>query len=376
MTDEQAQVSQTGQPTPAPGWTVGADGTWVPSGWAVRPVPGEPATASAPDSVAASDTAPPGLYASALTASDLEGSASLANGPGDRHRRRGRRIVAAGVTAALVIAGLTVGIGLGTGGGRSASAAVVDAVDSTLADRTAQLSLSATVAAGTKALKETGSGSVDFSQNTGQFTMTVTIDGRVIPAQIRLLGGVEYLRAPTVGQREPGKSWISTQVSPTKSNLDTLASPGGTPTNVAATLRLFGQSDNAVTSIGPSTIDGVPVEGYSVRPGPATIEAEMAKAADLPSRTRAVVAQFVNGLSAKVSIDDQGLVRSVDMTMAVSTGPTTETMRFTLGLSDYGTTKVDVTAPTPAQVVTVGPLAHTWWSTTSGSPADGPTAAT
>ena len=156
--------------------------------------------------------------------------------------------------------------------------------------------------------------------------MTVTIDGKVIPAEIRLLGGVEYLRAPTVGQREPGKSWISTQVSPTKSNLDTLASPGSTPTNVAATLRLFGQSDNAVTSIGPSTIDGVPVEDYSVRPGPATIEAEMAKAADLPSWTRAIVAQFVNGLSAKVSIDDQGLVRLVDMTMAVSTGPTTATM--------------------------------------------------
>jgi hypothetical protein len=360
MTDEPAPQPQS-PPGPAPGWTVGPDGTWVPTGWTDQPAPVDIATSAG--GTTTSGPAPAGSVGLPWTAAD----------PDDGRPRRGRRGLAAGLAAALVVAAVATGTVLGLGGsGKSANAAVVDAVDSTMADRTAQMSLTATVAAGTKTVKETGSGAVDFSQNAGQFTMTIGVDGQVVPTQVRFLGGIEYVEVPTIGQELPGKSWLSINLSSVESGLGSAATAGGTPTSPAAMLHMLAQNGNTVAPIGSSTIDGVPVQGYSVTASPAAIKAEMAKA-NLPSWMRAAMAHVsLNGLASKVYVDDQGLVRSIKVTTTESVASTTVKMDITLGFSGYGTTTVDVTAPTPAQVVTVGQLAQAGGS---GSATSGPSGA-
>ena len=149
MTDE--------QPPAAPG---GADGTWAPPGWTGRPDPTGPAPAL--DSTTADQRMPD------WTVADPGGGP--ADDPGDRRRRRSRRLLATGVAGVIMIAAITTGVVLGAGGGKSASAAVIDAVDSTMADRTAQMSLAVAVSAGGTTVKEAGNGSIDFSQNAFQLT--------------------------------------------------------------------------------------------------------------------------------------------------------------------------------------------------------------
>ena len=277
---------------------------------------------------------------------------------GHGRRRRGRRIVAAGVAAALVITGLTTGLVLGTGGGQSASAAVIDAVDSTMADQTAQLTFSGTVSTAGSSIQESGSGPVDFTQNAFQLAGSVDAGGQHVPLQIRFVGGIEYVNAPGIAQELPGKSWLSFDLSSLSGATGTYGATGLSG-NPAATLRILGQNGATVTELGSSTRNGVQVDGYTVTVSPAALAADVDKAA-LPSWIRAAVKQVSYGeLDAKVYVDGQGLLRSVTVTTQATVGSSGPyTMAFTETFSGYGSTVADISAPPAPEVATLQQVAQ------------------
>ncbi len=357
MTDEQTPHTPSDPQTqPASGWVVGSDGTWVPPGWSVQPAPVEPSAApSAAGPTATSGRAASGSNSSEQTASYPSEDASETKGHG---RRRRRHIVAAGVAGALLVAGLTTGLVVGAGGGQNASAAVIDAVDTTIADQTAQLTFSGTVSTAGSSIRESGSGPVDFGQNAFQLTGSMDVGGQHVPLQVRFIDGTEYVNAPGITQELPGKSWLSLDLS-SLSGAPGAAGATGLSGNPAATLRILSQNGATVSELGSSTRNGVQVEGYAVTVSPAVLQADVAKAT-LPSWLRAAVKQVSYGeLDAKVYVDGQGLLRSVSVTTQETVASAgTDTVAFSETFSGYGSTVADISAPPATEVATLQQVAQ------------------
>ncbi len=354
MDDEAAQpLDSSSEPdggSAAAGWTRGADGTWSPPGWDAdqAPAPAEPAVSTTPE-----PGPPPGAPGAWVAAPTLPVT----------HRRR--RLLVGAAAVVLVAAGVSGGLAATTGGGNDASAAVIAAVNSTMADRTAQLSLTGTTTVNGTTVKETGSGPIDLTQNAGQLTVTVAVAGQDRTEQTRFLGGIEYMELPGLAQEFPGKSWMSMNLTGLEDSVDNGAAEGGPMGDPSAIFHLLGQNGNTVTALGPSTVDGLAVQGYLVTASPAAIKAEMNKA-DLPSWLKTALNRVtIGGVTSKVYVDSSGLVRAVDMNMTESVDPTgTMTVRETMTLSGYGTTTVNVVAPPATQVVTIQTVLAT---STSGS---------
>jgi hypothetical protein len=89
-----------------------------------------------------------------------------------------------------------------------------------------------------------------------------------VSEQVVYLNKVVYVNpGSALAETAPGKSWVSL-------NLSQLSSPGGTSalgfgktlgSDPVTALQALRQEGNAATDLGPSTVDGVRVEGYSVQ---------------------------------------------------------------------------------------------------------------
>ncbi len=266
-------------------------------------------------------------------------------------RRPGRVLVASLVVLVMVVCAAAVVI---VGGGKSAEAAVIKSVNSTLADRTAHVSLNMAVQSPSSSVTGTGSGDIDFNQNALQLQLSVAAAGQSVQMQLLYDGGSVYEALPGIGQLAPGKSWISVDLSSLEGPA-AAQGPGalGTGANPAATLRLLTQQGNTVVGLGPSTVDGVAVQGYSVSISPATIKAQLASA-NVPSWLKAALSGVdIEGITNKVYIDNSGLLRRYSMELTETVPPNgTITIDESLDFSDYGTS-VSVTPPPPDQVLSL-----------------------
>jgi hypothetical protein len=111
--------------------------------------------------------------------------------------RRGTRL-AVGVMAVLVLA---LGAFVGLDRGQSAEATVISAVNSTIADRTANVTLGAREQVGPDSIAISGSGSIDFSQSAMAFDTTIVEDGQRIAMKVVCVGGTVY-------ESVPGTTWL------------------------------------------------------------------------------------------------------------------------------------------------------------------------
>jgi hypothetical protein len=345
-----------------PGWWIASDGKWYPPHLHPSVQAPEPTTPSSdgaltdhePDAGGPAGTArdpqtpggfmgapaspgaefaPPGTFGSAPTA----GAAN----------KRTRNTVVAAVAVAVVLV-VVVGAVVALGGDKSASAEVIDAVHSTLNDKTADVTMNLSVQADGQNITETGTGGIDFSDNALDVHMVVNTQGQQIPITVDYLGGVAYENIPGLDGITPGKSWVSVDLSALESTDSTSGfSLGGNP---AATLQMLAQQGNAVVALGPSTVGGVPVNGYAVTIDPGSI-AEKLKQADLPAwMQQAASTLTVHAFEVKVFVDDSGLLRSTHVQMTESTAKAgTIVIDETLDYSAYGT-PVSVTAPPAGQV--------------------------
>ena len=322
----------------------GASPHTVGSDWGAR----TQASASAPG--AAPVSAPGSAWESSFGpgSSDFSMSSSP-QGSRPRTGRPRRRLVAS--VAALVVVALTAGLVVTLGGGKSAEAAVIDSVNSTLADRTAHVTMHMSVDSPAAHVSGSGNGSIDFSQNAMQLDMALSEGDQQTQVQLLYIAGAVFEHVAGLDQLIPGKSWISIDLSSLADSSGKDPGALGTGTNPAAMLRLMAQQGNTIVPLGPSTIDGSAVQGYSVTVDPAAVKARLAHA-NLPSWMESALSHVdLESASDKVYVDGAGLLRrfGISLTESVtSVGKTT--VDDVLDLSDYGA-PVSVTAPPGAQVV-------------------------
>jgi hypothetical protein len=270
-----------------------------------------------------------------------------------RHRIRRRTAVKA---LSLVMAIVIVGVGafLIFGRGKSADAAVTDAVNSALASKTADLVISGSGGAGDSNVTITGTGAIDLGQNALQMSLKVSGGPEQITEQAIYLNKTIYLNlGDAIGQVLPGKSWISldlsqlTQGSATKS-LGNGSSLSGDP---AAVLQVLGQDGNQATDLGSSTFNGVNVEGYSVHVNPGAIKAELAKE-NLPAWLQQAVKSVSNpNVTYKVYVDGSGQLARMTTDTSETVSGVAANEGITMDFTNYGVT-VDITAPPAGEVAT------------------------
>jgi hypothetical protein len=270
-----------------------------------------------------------------------------------RHRIRRRTAVKAlSVVMTIVVVG--VGAFLIFGRGKSADAAVTDAVDSALASKTADLVISGSGGAAGANVTISGTGAIDFGQNALQMSLKISGGPEQITEQAIYLDKTIYFNLGNeIGQVLPGKSWISLDLGQlTQGSAATSLGNGGSfGTDPAAALKVLGQDGNQATDLGSSTVNGVNVEGYAVHVDPAAIKADLAKE-NLPAWLQQAVKSVSNpNINYKVYVDGSGQ-------LARMTTDTTETVRglavnegITMDFTNYGAT-VNVTAPPVDQVAT------------------------
>ena len=252
---------------------------------------------------------------------------------------------------AAVCVAVSLVVVLGGGGTANASAAVIDAVNNSLAGKTAHVALTESVQEAGQGFTMNGTGSIDFSQNALDLQASGTVGGQQLDLELLYLGGTMYMQIPGISQVESGKSWVSLDLSSIANQAGSGSAgalgSGGNPT---ATLQLLAQQGNTVTPIGSSTIDGVDVQGYQVTLSHAAIEAELAKA-NLPSWIRQAASSVnIGDTSYKVYVDGQGLLRREAISMQISVSSQQAAVSVQMDLTDYGA-PVNVQAPPADQVV-------------------------
>lgn len=242
-----------------------------------------------------------------------------------------------------------------------ADAAVASAVTSAINDRTAIFSLNGSIAIAGHSIPVVGFGQTDFTQNALQMLMKIDAssfgDGDVTEDAI-YLDKVMYLNAgDLVGNVLPGKSWLSLDLSQLNGGngaLGQLGVGGSTMSNdPVETLKVLGEDGNHATDLGPSTVNGQPVEGYSVSVDPAAIRAQMANE-HLPSWMRQAVSSVSNPHETyKVYVNKSGELAGMTTNASMTVGGQSVTESISMDFSKYGS-PVNVTAPPAEQVASFG----------------------
>ena len=187
------------------------------------------------------------------------------------------------------------------------------------------MEMTATVASSAGTLRMRGSGDFQNDPVLGQFTATVVSGARQGSMQEVMSGSRIYLSSDAIAGSLPGgKTWMSLDLSKAfdKLGIDLGSFAAQSPTDALARLKASGE----VTEDGVATIDGVATTHYI-----ATIDP--AKAADLSKKLHVTVTYQ----PVEVWVDEQGLVRRVQMTFAQSsaTAPAVST-QMTIDLTSYG----------------------------------------
>ncbi len=356
-----AAVSDTSE---GPGWWIASDGKWYPPH--LHPSfdsPGERSSEQPGDSSlhqqSGSDVGPPpgptdGFSAPPTTPPDAA--------PTPKHGRRPLAAVVSLVVVVLVIVGAVTIFG----SSESAGAKVVNAVTTSLNDGSAHVTVALTGSAADTTVTGRGSGSIDFSNDALQLHLTVGADGQQEPIDAVYEGGVVYESLPGLGAVAPGKTWLSIDLSALQKEAAQDPSSGSLGSNPTVMLQMLAQQGNTVVALGPSTVDGSAVNGYSVTVNPARAEQQIKKANLPPWMEQAVAGLKVHDLRFKVYVDQSGLLRSMVSQVAESTGAAGNvSFSETLDFSDYGT-PVTVTTPPASQVESFEQLLQA--AGTQGSP--------
>jgi hypothetical protein len=228
------------------------------------------------------------------------------------------------------------------------------AVSSTVASHTADVTIASSASVTGRSVSVSGSGALDFGENSSEFHLNVKVLDQTISEESISVGGTVYVNSPGVSTLFPGKSWMSIDLGAGATTpfggTSSTASSDGLDDNPAGMLELLQQEGGTVTPLGPSTVTGVPVQGYTVTFSPAQIQSLIAKAA-LPQWMRNMLSAVkTSGIDDHVYVDSTGHLRLVTMAFSESvTGSRPITVNQSIQLSGYGA-PVSISAP-PADAV-------------------------
>ncbi len=277
--------------------------------------------------------------------------------PAAAARRRVGLVAAAAVVLVVavvgIVAGTTSGSRTGPGSTRAAggapNAAVLDAIDSTLGAKTADLRLTVAIdVPGEGQITASGDGQVDFSTDASQ--VTVAYQGLPSLGTLQMTevyaGGSAYLSIPQISAALPGRSWISVPVGATS------VAPGSS--DPAAMFQILRSQGDQVTPLGASDVDGVPVDGYHVVITEAGLQRRLA-ASDLPAGVAQATESEVGpgGVTLDVYVDSStGLLTRMVIGLHLTLDGRSVTGTVTEDTSDYGV-PVSITAPPADQVASL-----------------------
>ena len=189
-----------------------------------------------------------------------------------RSSRQGlRRVIPLTIVGVMSLAAAGAAVVAVVGTSPSADAAVASAVTSTLNDRTADVTLSGSAGISQLTIPITGSGAIDFSQNDLQLQLGIPVPGgaQSVAEKIIYVDKTIYVNVAGIATRLlPGKSWISMDASQVSGNSALTPATRAGRRRVAhqpgGPLKLLSQGGGQATDLGPSTVNGQSVEGYSV----------------------------------------------------------------------------------------------------------------
>lgn len=285
-------------------------------------------------------------------------------------KRTKKRVAVAG--AAVVVGALLVAPVV-LSGAKSAAATVIDSVNGTLADHTAALTLTVNAnvtggAAGTGGtVTENGTGSIDFTHDALQLQMDVSANSQNVNAQFVYMGGMFYESFPGIDQVVPGKSWVSEDLSSIAPDISQGSGSLTTEGNPADMLRLFAKQGNKVVSLGSSTVDGVAVQGYSVKFSPAALRKEVG-GANVPASVRQELSNGNVDMQSTLYIDGSGQLRRLDLRTNLGLGSMgTMALDESLDFSNFGEA-VAITAPPSDEVVGLPQFSEAAQAADQGNP--------
>ncbi len=231
----------------------------------------------------------------------------------------------------------------------TASASVlVTAARSTLAEKTADLTLSGSVSADGQTVPVNGSGALDFVNHEMSLSLGASADGRNVTVNEVLAADTLYMEIPGISTLEPGKSWVSMDLSQLKS----ASAPSGSVDNVdpVAMLQLLEQQGYTVNALGQSQVDGDTVNGYEVDISSSQIQAEINKEPAYLRQAASALDVSSSGITIDVYVNATDQVRRMSLSMQITSAGTSLDESVNLDFSQYGA-PVDVTVPPSDQVV-------------------------
>ena len=273
-------------------------------------------------------------------------------------RRTRRKLIAAGAAVVIVAAGV---VGVVASGGRGAPGSgmapadfVVSSTQSTLAQRTADVTYSGSETVDGENVPLNGSGQVNFDTNSLSATLNVNVASNNVAVR-ELLVSDQFFMGMTIdgqdmSQLTGGAHWVGISL-PDQATSSGLGAPNVDPINQLKTLEQKGAS---VTTLGTKTIDGVTVSGYSVTPTRQEVESEIQQEVQQNQITALTAQQMeqapnlLGTFTTEVWIDGSGLVRQENENIAGGTAGVTA--KATVTFQNYGT-PVSISTPTPSDVI-------------------------
>ena len=283
--------------------------------------------------------------------------------PGVRQRSRALLVVAAMVIVAATVAGMVVLVkqeshstpNPNQPSAISQVAFVRQSAAKTLAERTANVTLSGTVQAGSQTATVNGTGAIDFSTNAMALDMSIGISGQLAAERELLVNGNLYIALTTSGlnlaKLTGGREWIEMPAS--QSGSENLV--GSDP---LSSLSLLEQQGIYVRSIGTKIIGGQSCTGYAITPTKAalltSVRAEFARLGYSSAMIDQEVslAQGMLPPTVTVWLDAQGLTREMSMNVSVQTGGSggAGSASMVMYISNYGS-QVTITAPAASDTI-------------------------
>ena len=251
-----------------------------------------------------------------------------------------------GITALASVAGLMViasGVALVTNHqAATAQTIVAGALSRSFDQRTAavEFTMTATTAGG-QTFTASGPGTIDFAGRSLDLHMTIS------PMDMQIEGifidGTVYESVPEISTVEPGKSWISIDL--TRSQPSNGSGGGvGFSNNPTESLQLLEQKGAQVTKLGPSTVGGGVTQGYSIT-YPPNVWNSMRLDPNTPAALRTAMANL--SMSSQVYINSSDQLARVVVDITSPNGPT---IYESLDFSNYGVA-TSIAPPDSSKVV-------------------------
>jgi hypothetical protein len=281
-------------------------------------------------------------------------------------RSRGRVLVAVAlVTAAALVGGVVVVNGSRSTPNRapaiSSVAFVTRSAGQTMAERTADMTLSGTIQVGGQSVAVSGTGEANFSANAMALDLNAsTSSGPLSEKEVMAQGSLFFafsVDGKGLGQVTGGREWIQMPAQASGSASLTGSDP-------SSSLSVLEQHGNTVRALGTKIIGGVSCQGYAATPSKqamiASAKAEIARLG-LSSAMASLELSLVQGMSPPtitVWIDAQGLIRQMSMSLQKMGLGSAMSVTMLVDFSHFGA-PVLITAPAPSDTISYKSLLQT-----------------